>query len=346
MPVLLWTFRFVGVVKQSWFKQQSFCYFHYGLGTILLCSSSSLNDSWSFTRTGCYHSTFAASLGIIMPHRNLRVLPVLLWTFCSVGVVEQSLSMQQSFCYFQYGLGTILHCPTLVLCESWSFARKGSYHSLFVASLGLVIDLYLLSILCVHHECILSLNKDYPIGELLAATFVDIWATPCHVLGYLTSRLCFTLGGLRSIRSFHYATSFAFLVFVDSILQTKPCCVNLCNVFAGVRIGEAKNPGPINRIRCAITNPTTVVSKIDQYTHLHKKESVTVSFLSETAATRLSQKVFNAKLRAHQLKAVWSLPVPDQFQRLDGRDSLKGKAAGVGFISSFPLRPAVGTFQL
>ena len=260
--------------------------------------------------------------------------------------------MQQSFCYFQYGLGTILHRPTLVLCEFWSFARKRGYHSLFVAPLGIIIDLYLLSILCVHYDCIISPNKDYPIGELLAAIFVDIWATPCHVLGYLTSLLCFTFGGLRSTRSFHHATSFAFLwiegsgiVIVDSILRTKPCCVNLCKVFEGVRIGEAKNPGPVNQIRFAITNPTTVVSKIDQYLHLHKKESVTVSFLSETAATRLSQKVFNAKLRAHQLKAVWSLPVPDQFQRLDGRDSLKGKATGVGFISSFPLRSAVGTIS-
>lgn len=78
---------------------------------------------------------------------------------------------------------------------------------------------------------------------------------------------------------------------------------------------------------------------------LHTQEAVNVSFVSETAATKLSQKIFNAKLRTKKLKAVWSQPVPDQFQKLDGTDSLRGRASGVGFVSDLPIRPAVGTLS-
>ena len=216
--------------------------------------------------------------------------------------------------------------------DAWHFAEHGQTHSLKSLVPGLIAE--------PRKGCFCSLSQftNYPLGKVQISQ-----RTSYEISFWCCTFVRITNCGLRPIWFFQHNASYVFQM--ACILQSLSHSVNPSGPFAGVRIGEAKNPGPSSRIRCAITNPTTVVSKINQYVHLHDKENVALSFLSETAATKLSQKVFNAKLRSHKLRAVWSHPVPDQFQRLDGRDSLKGKASGVGFVTSLPIRPAVGTIM-
>ena len=131
---------------------------------------------------------------------------------------------------------------------------------------------------------------------------------------------------------------------VGILLTWKPHRQNrLSNPFRAVRVGEAKNPGPTQKLRIAITNPTSIVSKCPAYQYLHQAHNVDIMLASETAATRLSQKIFSSKMKPAKLRVCWSTPAPDQFERLDGRDSMRGKATGVAIITSLPIRDAVGT---
>ena len=117
----------------------------------------------------------------------------------------------------------------------------------------------------------------------------------------------------------------------------------LSNPYRAVRVGEAKNPGPTQQLRFAITNPTSIVSKCSSYQYLHQAHNADIMLASETAATGLSQKIFSSKMKPAKLRVNWSTPAPDQFERLDGRNSLRGKAIGVAIITSLPIRDAVGT---
>ena len=80
---------------------------------------------------------------------------------------------------------------------------------------------------------------------------------------------------------------------VGILLTWKPHRQNrLSNPYRAVRVGEAKNPGPTQKLRIAITNPTSIVSKCPAYQYLHQAHNVDIMLASETAATRLSQKIF------------------------------------------------------
>lgn len=111
----------------------------------------------------------------------------------------------------------------------------------------------------------------------------------------------------------------------------------------GVRVGEAQLPGPI---RVALVNPTSIVSKISQFDSLVSQHSVSIICASETSATAKAQKLFSQQVRSVcNLKALWSPPVDNQFDRLDGDGSLRGRASGVGVFSKYPCRHALQTID-
>ena len=109
------------------------------------------------------------------------------------------------------------------------------------------------------------------------------------------------------------------------------------------RWGEALRPGP--QYRFAITNPTSVVSKIDHYTNLVKAYDLHVVVAAETSATGIAQRVFRQKLKTLSMRSCWSVPVPDQFCTLSGSASLRGKAMGVAAFSKQPIRDAISTLS-
>ena len=110
----------------------------------------------------------------------------------------------------------------------------------------------------------------------------------------------------------------------------------------GVRVGEAMKPGPI---RFALVNPTSIVSKISQFDNLANSYQADIVCASETAATSKAQRQFTQQVRSVcQYKALWSAPVANQFDRLDGEISMRGRAAGVSVFSRLPCRPAIQTF--
>ena len=109
------------------------------------------------------------------------------------------------------------------------------------------------------------------------------------------------------------------------------------------RWGEALHPGP--QYRFAITNPTSVVSKIDHYTNLVKAYDLHVVVAAETSATGIAQRVFRQKLKTLSMRSCWSVPVPDQFCTLSGSASLRGKAMGVAAFSRQPIRDAISTLS-
>eukprot|EP00438_Fugacium_kawagutii_P012153 Skav200039 [mRNA] locus=scaffold337:128586:133469:+ [translate_table: standard] len=111
-------------------------------------------------------------------------------------------------------------------------------------------------------------------------------------------------------------------------------------------IGEALNPGPQEqtmRLRIALTNPTSIYSKLDTYRDLVTEDQVSVFACAETAATAVSQKTFGAAIRKQMPFQHWSPPVQDHVLRTDGEPSRRGKAGGTCLLSSVPLRAALAT---
>ena len=108
----------------------------------------------------------------------------------------------------------------------------------------------------------------------------------------------------------------------------------------GVRFGEAKNPGPCNRVRLCITNPTCVSNKFDVYCDLLQQHSLHVISMSETAATQLVQKQLTRKFNAKKCKLLWGLPVPPLTDTRCGVSHARGRASGVAMISKLPCCPS------
>ena len=77
---------------------------------------------------------------------------------------------------------------------------------------------------------------------------------------------------------------------------------SLCkHPYLGMRIGEAKNPGPVgNRSQktvWAIVNPTSIYSKVEEFRDLIKQYDIGIISCSETSATSATQKTFTAALK-------------------------------------------------
>ena len=114
--------------------------------------------------------------------------------------------------------------------------------------------------------------------------------------------------------------------------------------FRSCRVGEASHPGPLN-FRLAVTNPISIVSKEIQYRALRHDHHVHIAIAAETAATVKGQRVFRHMMAPDFSKIIWSPPVPEKRECSDGRESLRGQAAGVAILSTFPIRQAVGTLH-
>ena len=111
----------------------------------------------------------------------------------------------------------------------------------------------------------------------------------------------------------------------------------------GTRVGEATKPGPL---RVALVNPTSVVSKISQFDCLANNHCVDIVCASETSATEKAQKSFTHQARSVcGYKSIWSPPVLNQFDRLDGTSSMRGRASGVCTFSRLPCRHALHTIS-
>lgn len=114
---------------------------------------------------------------------------------------------------------------------------------------------------------------------------------------------------------------------------------NITHYFGnGTRIGEAKNPGPKQKdkeyFRLALINPTALHHRQQDLLQLNAD---TIA-LSETSATAKVQYETIQTLRKYNHTCLFSAPVDNQKQRLDGDLSLRGQAAGTAIISRIPMR--------
>ena len=109
------------------------------------------------------------------------------------------------------------------------------------------------------------------------------------------------------------------------------------------RVGEAQNPGPNTSLTCAITNPTSIISKASTYRDLADAHGVQLVMASETSATATGQKSFAKQIRKLYPRVLWSQPFPDHHEKSDGTPSLRGKASGVALMTKLRARFTQGT---
>ena len=126
------------------------------------------------------------------------------------------------------------------------------------------------------------------------------------------------------------------------------CAIQLCSVPSwrpclgvAIRHGEALHPGPprSSLIGFCTTNPTCIASKLDTYKDLFRATGAQVVALSETAATALSQRQFQADIRS-EARCFWSPPVEPLSVTAHGHAHLRGKASGVGLLTKLRTRHA------
>ena len=106
----------------------------------------------------------------------------------------------------------------------------------------------------------------------------------------------------------------------------------------GNRIGEAKNPGPVvsemENFRLALINPTTLLHRKPELLQLNADAIA----LAETSATSKVQWETIRDFRVDHHTCLFSSPVDNQKQRIDGDTSLRGQAAGTAVIARVPMR--------
>ena len=155
--------------------------------------------------------------------------------------------------------------------------------------------------------------------------------SPLHLwlIFWDVSIICFPLTAKSSRRVWHHPKA------TLSIARTR----DDFSPWLGLCVGEASNPGPDDFVvNFAISNPTSITSKLLQYRQLTARHNIHVHGVSETAATAIVQKDFQHRLRTMKFQGEWSQPVAPQWERLDGKDSYRGKASGVAILSRFPTR--------
>ena len=115
----------------------------------------------------------------------------------------------------------------------------------------------------------------------------------------------------------------------------------------GVRIGEAKNPGPrhgrkfptTQEVVLAITNPTSMMNKQTEFDHLVKNHQVQIISCSENSATEEVQKIMDKKFQKLNMHSIWSQPVTQHKPKTSVKPGLRGKAGGTSVHSKWPIRP-------
>ena len=109
----------------------------------------------------------------------------------------------------------------------------------------------------------------------------------------------------------------------------------------GIRIGEAKNPGPNENLihwTMAIVNPTSLANKHADFIYMQQHYEVNLFACSETTATIGVQKTFGAFLKQRFFNSIWSSPVRPQKIRQDGNPSERGKVGGTAIFSDHKCR--------
>ena len=115
---------------------------------------------------------------------------------------------------------------------------------------------------------------------------------------------------------------------------------------AGIRFGEADNPGPSMRrqapeqIRFCFSNPTRLCKKQGIYEDLICDTDSHVLAISETAATVAMQSSFNHSMSKLGFQNVWCPPTPSLLQSVNNLDHERGRATGVVISSRVPCRPS------
>ena len=146
-----------------------------------------------------------------------------------------------------------------------------------------------------------------------------------------------SLGVCRPVPSCFNSVAFLFTVIVALV---DPAFVIRAMLGAGIRFGEAKNPGPDTLFRFGITNPTCVSNKFDAYRDLLFGIDCHVVSLSETAATESVQLQLSSKFKPKKCKILWSPPVLPLLVTASGAAHTRGKASGVALISRLTCRPS------
>ena len=140
--------------------------------------------------------------------------------------------------------------------------------------------------------------------------------------------------------------------------------------FAGIRVGEAVNPGPLRQsslqaffgakssagaapaantpaapnqnghhetmtCRLAVINPTALLGKEDDILSMQQD----LYLVSETSAVQRAQQLCTAQLRRSKFHVQWSPPV-QAHNSADTTISLRGHAEGTAILSRYPIRPS------
>ena len=101
------------------------------------------------------------------------------------------------------------------------------------------------------------------------------------------------------------------------------------------RIGEASNPGPEHeQFSVGLVNPTTVLHREKALASLE----VDLLAMAETSATKVVQNQVRKNMKTRGYTTLWSNPVDNHREMLNGQESLRGVAAGVALAARIPMR--------
>ena len=215
-------------------------------------------------------------------------------------------------------------------------------------------DTNIFGYICVH-------SLDSPIGALLGGNRPRR-CTSCTVIVQCPSLpLWYIFVHCMAVRTFlvpPHLASFHSAYLLDLQCSNLPARIHALSPFRGVRIGEAKNPGPHQQllssyfgqvprtgrssgvspllhndaIVIAVVNPTSVLNKTNELLSL--KSDIIV--LSETSAVARTQQLMSAALRKNNYRVLWGDAVSSHCHEGRQADSLRGLAAGVALATTLP----------
>ena len=106
--------------------------------------------------------------------------------------------------------------------------------------------------------------------------------------------------------------------------------------YLGIRIGEAKNPGPNNGflLKCCLINPTAIYNKVDLITSFDSQ----IFQIAENSATAAIQIASQTEFKRRGYQTHWSPSVAAHAGVAQEETSFRGQASGVSMHSMFPIR--------
>ena len=115
-------------------------------------------------------------------------------------------------------------------------------------------------------------------------------------------------------------------------------CSKMCHhPTNGIRIGEAKNPGPSGFIlKCCLVNPTAIFNKSD----LIREIDCQIVQVAENSATAAIQIAVQEDFRQQGFNSHWSPPVASHGGVAQEEVSYRGQATGVSLHTLHPVRPS------